>query len=463
MTHADLIVKSDRIAFPEGMGQGALVVAGGRIVGVSDGGILPAARETIDATGQVVLPGVVDPHVHAREPGLGDREDFRTCTRGAAAGGVTTIIEQPVSIPSTWNVERLREKKALASRKCIVDWALYGGAGITSLDHIEAMAKEGVCAFKTFLHEPYPGREREFEGLYSTDDGALLEVFGKVAKTGLLECVHAENNAIIAWNEKKLQAAGRVDPLAYVEARPVVSEVEAISRCMLFAEATGVRLQVLHVSCAEGIELIRTAKQRGTPSVTAETTPHYLWANEEQVQKLGPYARISPPIRTREQNERIWQLLREGWVDTIGSDHGPHTKASKEAGRENIFKASAGGAGIETMLPLMLHGVNQGKVDLFRLSKLMSENTARLYGLYPKKGTLRVGSDADMVIVDMERERTFKNTELQVLAKDAALLWHGWTVKGVPVTTIVRGNVVYHEGRFPAEEGYGQFVPYQGR
>ncbi|MFS8514648.1 MAG: amidohydrolase family protein, partial [Planifilum fulgidum] len=174
---ADLVVKSDRIVFPDEIAPGALAVKDGRIVSISEKRWAPQTFEVLDATGRVVFPGVIDPHVHAREPGTEDREDFATCSRGAAAGGVTTFLEQPVSVPPTWNVANLRAKKARASAKSVVDFGLYGGVGITSLDQLAGMVEEGVCAFKTFLHEPYPGREKEFEGIYATDDGDLLEVF----------------------------------------------------------------------------------------------------------------------------------------------------------------------------------------------------------------------------------------------------------------------------------------------
>jgi allantoinase len=457
----DLIIKSDNIVFPDYIDKGVLYVKDEKIVGLSQCGTVPKTAELIDATNKVVFPGVLDPHVHAREPGTEQREDFFTCSCGAAAGGVTTILEQPLSVPPTWNVDHLLAKKKLASEKSIVDFALYGGAGITSLEYIESLAAEGVCAFKTFLHAPPLGREKEWEGIYSTNDGALIEVFERVATTGILECVHAENDAIITWLEQKMRAKGRVDPMAYVEASPVVSEVEAIQRCALFAEYTGVRLHVLHVSCAEGIEIVKEKKERGHKNMTVETCPHYLCINDEHVKKMGPYARIKPPIRTKSQNERIWKLLANGWVDTIGSDHGPHTKESKERGWKNIFKASSGTAGVEQMLPIMLTGVNEGKCNLNLLSKVMCENVAKLYGLYPKKGSIRIGADADIIIIDLNKRHTFRAQDFRVKAKDGAMLYDGLQVIGMPETTIIRGKVVFHKGEIKVPRGYGQFVARQ--
>jgi len=446
------------VVLPDGIVRADISIRDGRIAALTDDRDSPASQEEIDATGRIVLPGLIDPHVHMREPGAEEREDWQTGTAAAAAGGVTTVLEMPVSVPPTSTVDAFQIKRRIAEQKAVVDFGLYGGAGITNLEQIPRLAEAGAVAFKTFLHEPYPDRVAEFQGIYATDDGALLDIFRAVERTGLVQCVHAENNGIIEHRTRQLRAAGQVGPRAHGESRPVIAEVEAVSRTMLLAAEAGVRLNLCHVSSASAVEVAEEYRRRRRARVTIETCPQYLLLNEEDVVRLGPYAKISPPIRSEPERARLWGLFAAGVVDTIGTDHAPHVRAAKERGWADIFEAPAGAPGLETMLPLLLTRVAEGALTLEALANVASARAARLFGLHPRKGGIRVGADADLVVVDLERTQTLDSARMYTKQREAAKLFHGRKVQGVPVMTLVRGQVVMRDGEVVGAPGHGRLV-----
>jgi len=453
----DLVIKGGTVVRSDGVFEIAIAIDGGRIVGIHENDRLPEAARVIDATGSVVLPGIIDTHVHMRVPGKEEREDARTGGMAAAAGGVTTFLDMPNTVPPVNCAKVLEQKRDTISARAVVDFGLYGGDGEANIDRIPELASAGAVALKTFLW-PYPDRKDEFEGLTCTDDAALLDMFEAAAETGLVQVVHAESKAVVDHYTRKLRTAGRTLPPVHGEARPVLAEVEAVSRAVLFAMETGVRLNIPHVSCGSVAAIVKAAKDSGHHNITAETCPQYLFLTEERLKAIGPYAKVNPPLRSRREQEKLWEYVLDGTIDTIGSDHAPNLPAQIERGWQNIFAAPAGRAEIETSLSLMLTVVNQGRMDLSILTKLMSENAARLYGLYPRKGTIQVGSDADLVIVDMNKRMTIDRQTMFTKQKDAARMFDGWEVTGVPVMTIVRGTVVMQDGEITGEPGYGQFV-----
>ena len=457
MEKVDLVIKSGKIVRSHDSFEAGIAIKDGKIVAIAADSQLPPAKEVIDAKGKAVMAGVIDPHVHMREPGIVEREDWITGTMAAAAGGVTTVLDHPNSIPPVNCAEALLSKKEIIASKALIDFGLYGGAGTTSIEQIAEQAEAGAVAFKTFLW-PYPDRKDEFEGLTCTDDDTLLDIFEAVAETGLIQALHAESKPIVDHYTKKLLCEGRKDPLAHGKSRPVIAEVEAVSRVVLFAMETGLRLNIPHISSGSAAAVVREAKDRGYHNITGETCPHYLFLTEERMAEIGPYAKVNPPLRSREEQEKLWECLLDGTIDTLGSDHGPHLPEHKERGWDDIFAAPAGSAAIETALPVMLTAVNQGRIDLQTLTRLMSENVAKLYGLYPRKGVIQVGSDADLVIVDMAKEMIIDRRKMYTKQRDAARMFDGWHVVGVPVMTIVRGTVIMRDGEIVGEPGYGQFV-----
>jgi allantoinase len=457
----DLLIKSGKVVRSDATFEADIAVKDGKIAGILEDGLQTEAKEVINAKGKYVMAGVIDPHNHMREPGIVKREDWITGTMAAAAGGVTTVLEHPVSIPPTTSAKAFRDKKELADGKSLIDFGLFGGDGTTSIENIPELAAAGAVAFKTFIWD-YPDRQDEFAGITCTDDDALLSIFEAVAETGLVQTLHAESKAIVMHYTNKLIRAGRRDPTVHEESRPVLSEVEAVSRVLLFAMETGARLNIPHLSSGSAAAVIKAAQDKGYDNITVETCPHYLFLTKDRLAEIGPYGKVNPPIRSQEEQDKLWEHVLNGTISTIGSDHGPHLPEQKELGWKDIFAAPAGSAGVETMLPTMLNAASQGRLRLQDVTRLMSENVAKLYGLYPRKGVIRVGSDADLVIVDMNKEVTIDRRKAYTKQKDAFRMFDGYHIVGMPVMTIVRGSVVMRDGQVVGKPGYGEFIPRLG-
>lgn len=452
----DLFIKNGRVATPQGILKAGIGIFCGKITSLTNSIDISDAERIIDAEGKVILPGVIDAHVHFREPGRTEGEDFETGTRAAAAGGVTTVFEMPLSIPCVANAEVLKEREVLVKKKAVVDFGLYGGAGAHNINEIEGLARAGAIGFKTYLHAPPKGREIEYEGAYVTDDGTLFEILEKIMPTGLTSTIHAENNAIIDLLTKRLTKLGRRDAMAHPESRPNFVEEEAINKVLILAKIAGTRLHIAHLSTREGLYQVEKAKTTGQ-RVTVETCPHYLTLTAESMKSLGPYAKINPPLRSKSDMEELWKGLSSGIIDIVVSDHAPYTKIEKEKGLDNIWEAPAGAPTIETMLPLLLNGFNEGKISLERLVQATSVNVAKIFGLYPLKGVIQIGSDADLTIVDLNLSRKVDVDKMYSKARENTP-YKGWILKGCQVMTIVRGEIVMDDGEVLGKVGYGDFV-----
>jgi dihydropyrimidinase/allantoinase len=458
MRQADLVVKNARVYTPHGSYRGGVAVCDGIIVAVGEDGVLPQGRETIDAEGKALLPGLIDAHVHVRAPGREDCEDFYTGTCAAANGGFTTILEMPVSTPGVSTADILLRRAGLAAQDAVVDFGLYGGGGESNIAHIAEMAEAGAVGFKTFMHGPPRGREADYDGVHVLDDKALLEVFRAVARTGLLACVHAENDALVRQGIASLRAEGRSDPYAHGASRPAIAELEAASRVILLAKEAGCRVSICHVSLPETALMARRARFGGQ-EVRVETCPHYLLLTEQVMGELGPYAKINPPIRGEEERRGLWRCLDEGWIDYISSDHAPFTVADKEVPGGDIFEVPAGAPGLETMIPVladeMMRSSDEGLSLLVRMCAL---NPAMYFGLYPRKGALQPGSDGDLVLLDTGKPRVVRRDAMYSKSRDSARLYDGWEVTGWPVLTVVRGQVVMRDGQIVGRRGTGVMV-----
>lgn len=455
---ADLVVTNARVYAPYGSFHGGVAISDGVITAVAGEDSLPPGRQTIDAGGKALLPGLIDAHVHVRAPGREDREDFYTGTCAAAAGGFTTILEMPVSTPGVSTAEIMLRRAQIAARDAVVDFGLYGGGGASNTEHIAEMAEAGAVGFKTFLHGPPRGREADYDGVHVLDDGALLEVFRAVARTGLLACVHAENDALVRQGVARLRAEGRTDPYAHGASRPPIAELEAASRVILLAREAGCRVSICHVSLPETALMARRARFGGQ-EVRVETCPHYLLLTEQVMGDLGPFAKINPPLRSEEDRQGLWRCLDEGWVDYISSDHAPFTVADKEGPGDDIFEVPAGAPGLETLVPVLADEIvrsHDGGLSL--LVRMCALNPATLFGLYPRKGVLQPGADGDLVLIDTETPRVVRRDAMHSKSRGSARLYDGWEVTGWPVLTVVRGQVVMRDGQIVGRRGHGVMV-----
>ncbi len=435
----DLLIRNARVAVPEGVFQGSVGIRDGRIAVLCDSACVPQATERIDARGALLLPGGIDTHVHLREPACPERGGFATETAAAAAGGVTTILEMPISAPPQYSAAILKNRIDIASRASLVDFGFYGGAGAEHIDRIH-----------------------EFEGILSPTDGVLHDVLAAVAKTGRICAVHAENDDIIGAATKRLRAAGRTDFAAHALSRPPLAEVRAVEKVLRYAGDAGARVSVCHVSTPGAMELIRGAKRAGRP-VHAETCPQYLFCCEDDAAAFGPYAKYNPPIRDRASMEGLWPFLTDGTVDYIGSDHGPFLPEEKDPGLSDIFLAPAGGVGFEERLPLLLTAVRDGRLAFDAFLRCTGERPARAFGLYPRKGVIALGADADLVLADTEHPFVLDRKRMLTKARETARLYDGREVVGRVLATWVRGRCVYSNGSADATaRGWGQWLRHSG-
>ena len=455
MEKYDLIIKSDKVFTDGRLMDCNIGIKNGIIATISKEEL--KAEKVIDAKGKMVLPGTVDPHVHIRAPGHDERETFTSGSKEAALGGVTTIVEMPLASPPPHSPEIVENRMNVADKEVVVDIAFYGAAGTDCLEDIVPCSKSGIVAFKTFLHGPLPGRAKEFIGLTAPKTGDQYELMQKVAQTGVMVAFHAENNDMINKNIARLRSEGKTSPMYHGKSRPPVVEIETISKILLFAEKTGAKVEIVHITTPEAVELVNEAKCKGV-YVIAETCPHYLFLNENAMNKIGVFAKCNPPLRSEKERQGMWEMVNDGSIDIIGSDHAPYTKEEKERGSEDIFTPPAGFPGLSTRLPLLFTAVKEGKMELERMVKLICENPARVFGFFPKKGTIAIGSDADFVIFDPDKKDTISKDKMFTKCRDSALAYNGWEVYGKPEKTIVRGHVVFDNGKITASPGYGEII-----
>ncbi len=447
MSRLDLVVIDGLVVTPRGTFKASIGIEDGVVVEMGNSATMPPAERRIDANGLLVFPGIIDEHVHFRDPGFEWKEDFRTGSMAAAAGGVTTVLEMPNTEPPTVDRQGFRAKLEEASRKSIVDFGFYAGVVPGRVEELRELAELGAVGVKVYMSETTGIRE-------PVDGLDLVRAMEVAASLNLRAGVHAEEGRMIAALREVLRAGGRRDPLAHMEARPVVAEVLAVAKALLVAKTTGCRLHVFHLTSGEALNAIRALRPLGM-DVTAETCPHYLLLEgREALMRLGNVAKVNPPIRSREDAEALWEALRRGEIDAIGSDHAPHLPEEKGAG--DVWSAPSGFPGVETMLPLMLTEVHRGRLTFTDVSRLLSEGPARIWGLYPKKGAVAVGSDGDLTIVDPDAESVIRSEGLH--SKSKVTPFEGFRVRGLPVYTIVRGEVVMEEGEVREDARKGQLV-----
>ncbi|WP_316980137.1 allantoinase AllB [Shumkonia mesophila] len=446
MKKADLVIRNGIVISPNSAVQADVAIRDGRIVAIGEDDAFPKGLTELDAAGKYLIPGAIDSHVHFRDPGHTDKENWETGSAAAIVGGVTTVLDMPNTVPHTGTVEGLLTKREIASSRSYADFGLYGLLDESSIDHLEALIAAGVPGFKCFMCNTTGS-------LPSPSDGAMLEGFEIIARHGVRCSVHAENASIVEHRSNRLRAAGRTDALSHLAARPAVCAIEAVGRAITFAEWTGARLHIAHKSSKDALPLIRDAKARGV-DITVETCPHYLLMDSRDVERWGGVLRVNPPIREEGHAAALWQALKDGVIDMISTDHAPHTSGGKND--PNIWNCCCGITGVELQMPLMLTEVNRGRMTINDYVRWSAVNPAKAWGLFPRKGILQVGSDADIVVVDMGLSDVIDQTRLH--SKQKFTPWHGSTTTGKPIHTILRGQVIVRNGELVMQPGCGREV-----
>jgi dihydroorotase len=431
-----------------------LYTCGESIALISRRGERQSAKRAIDVAGKIILPGIIDLHAHTRDPGYTQKEDFFTVSCAAAAGGVTTWVDMPNVEPPTTTVELFLEKRARAEKASLVDFSHFASG--VDLAEIPGLAAAGVAGFKIFqVSGAYPHDPR----LALNDEGKLLERFRGIAKTGLPCVVHPFNQSLFDFFSEEAFARGKPRnhvTFAEIYTREVVWE-SAIASLLSLQRESGVRLHVVHTHSARSLRLLRHAKMAGQ-TVTVEIDPKYFHLGIKDLEEKGP--QVCPAGFVTEDKERvaeIWRSFQDGTIDSIGSDHAPHTREEVEKQRSDAWGAAMGNPQYDHYLSVFLSDVHQGKITLANLVRSLAENPARILGLYPRKGAILPGSDADLVVVDWERERVLDNEGLYTKVQWSP--YAGWKVRGAPVLTMVRGTVVAENGKVVGERGHGNFIP----
>ena len=451
----DLSIENGLFVVPKtGVFRGTVGIREGRIVAILDSPQGLVARERIDAKGRYLLPGLVEPHVHYGYRGR-LASHFATETASAALGGITTVIPfyRDIANP-TGLYENLGEVKRIGEANSCIDFSLH--LLLITRNQL-AKVKEytegnGIPSFKFYM--AYKGKDANSIGLTGneTDDGFLFEAFSALARLpGVVACVHAENIEVILCLVEKYQREGRQGLKVWSECRPNFTEAESVHRAATLAATAGCPLYVAHVTTSEALEDLKLFRRRHQ-EIYVETCPHYLTLTKDA--PLGNIAKVNPPLRGEEDVEALWKAIASGLVDTVGSDHCPFLKDDKEG---TIWDAKTGFPGSSTMLPVLLsEGVHKRGISIEKIAELTSYNPAKIFNLFPRKGTIKVGSDADFCVVDLDMSRKVDH-EMLLSCSDFSV-YDGWTLKGWPVMTIVRGKTVMKDGRILGPQGHGRFI-----
>lgn len=409
-----------------------------RSIGINEGKIVsitkipPESEKVIDIKGKPVLPGLIDSHVHFRDPGLIYKEDFRSGSEAAVAGGFTTVMDMPNTKPPTNTSKAFLEKLDIARKKSIVDFGLH--AGVDNLEEIKKIAELKPASFKIFMD--------------LVDNSFLMEVFEEISKLPqkYVISIHAEDENLTNYFTEMEKNEMYENPNIYAKARPPVSEIVAVSTAIALSRFYGQKIHICHVSTKKSLEILNMAKNDGN-KVTSEITPHHLLLNDSYFDEWGNFVKTNPPLRDNDNKLDI-SYLKE--IDVIGTDHAPHALKEKE---KNVWEAPPGIPNLETTLPLLLTKVNENKMSFKDIKRLLCENPAKIFNL-KNKGKIAEGMDADFVVVDMKKEYVINPDDFKTKAKYSP--FEGFKVRGMPIMTIIRGKVVMENEE--VFENKGKFV-----
>ncbi|GAE37651.1 allantoinase [Halalkalibacter akibai] len=434
----DTVILSGTLVTENDVFEADLGMLNGKVVAICEPGTIEKGDATvIDAKGLHIFPGLIDVHVHFNEPGRDQWEGLDTGSKSLAAGGVTTFFDMPLnSNPPTTTKERYLEKKQLADEKSIVDYRLWGGLVPDNIENLEELYQEGAIGFKAFMSECGT------DDFQHADNGTLLKGMEKIAQLDSILALHAESNEMINYLTYKTKKEQRLSIRDYCNSRPVLSELEAVERVLSYAELTKCKLHIVHVSSKRVIDRIKEAKERGI-DVTAETCPHYLSLSVDDFEEIGPTAKCAPPLRERDEVELLWQSLRNGDIDIISSDHSPSPPEMKTQG-ESIFDVWGGIAGCQNTLHVLLtEGFHKRDVSLSKIAEVTAFQPAKRFGLYPNKGSIRIGSDADLTLINLNEEFVLKTEDLKYRHKISPYV--GKTFIGKTLYTFSRGQCVFED------------------
>lgn len=426
------------------IGDCCIAVNKGRIFKIGKEANMPKADVKISLRTLLVLPGLIDAHVHLRDEGKAYKEDFYSGTAAAAAGGMTAVLDMPNNAPVTMSAETLKNRMDKAERNVLVNVGLFSEFP-KNMNEMKEIIKKGAVAFKLFMAE-------QVGGLNIDDDNALLEAFRILSKLGVRMAVHAEDKTMLRKAENDLKHKDCNDVESYLKAHSESVEVEAINHILNLVGQANTRTHFCHVTTANGLKTIVDRRKYGIP-VTCETTPHNLFLSTDDLKRVGTLAVTMPPVREKHHMAALWEGIRDGSIDIIASDHAPHMLEEKQA--KSVWDVKVGIPGLETTLPLLLTEVERGRLAIADIVRLMAENPAETYCL-KDRGCLKEGNHADLTVVDLNKEYKIDSSRFHSKAKYSP--FDGWLVRGKPVKTFVNGRLIMDEGEIVAKPGSGAVI-----
>jgi allantoinase len=446
---------SRRVVTPEGVRPAAVLVEGDRIQKVVSLDRMPIQAEaTQDFGDAAILPGLVDSHVHINDPGRAKWEGFETATRSAAAGGYTLLVDMPLNcLPATTDVAALEAKRRAAQGRCWVDWMAWGGVVENNQRWIEPLAEAGVPGFKCFLIHP------GIDGFTMVTEAQLRAALPHIARTGLPLLVHAELSGPITAATERLARANWSLYDTYLESRPKEAELAAIRLLLSLCREFKFRLHIVHLSASSALSELRAARHEGLP-VTVETCPHYLHLTAETIPRGATLFKCAPPIRSKENREKLWKGLGDGVIDLVATDHSPCPPKMKGLAEGNFGTAWGGIASLSVALPVMYTEARERGFSLGDIARWMAEAPAKLAGCEKRKGRIAAGYDADFVVFDSESE--FEVSESRLHYRHPVSPYLGEKLRGRVEATYLRGQLVFKDGEFPGEPG-GREHRYEGK
>ena len=439
----DLVLKDLKAYVDTAVTECCLAIKNGEIFKIGKETRMPKAEATMSLKGLLVLPGLIDVHVHLRDEGKSHKEDFQSGTAAAAAGGITTVLDMPNNLPVTMSPEALKNRMKTAQEKILVNVGFYSEFP-GNLREISEIIDEGAIAFKLFMGE-------QLGGLNVENDNAIKEAF-QIVENKVPVAVHAEDKKFLKNSERELKNKRRGGIEAFLEKHSEEAEFEAVKRIIAVVKETGARVHFCHVSTEKSLKAVNDAKKAGLP-ITCEAVPHHLFLSLDDLKRIGALALTVPPIREKGHINALWNGLKSGVIDIIASDHAPHAVEEKRA--DEIWNVKVGIPGLETTLPLLLTEVNRGNLGIANIVRLMAENPAKIFGL-KKRGSIKEGNKADLVAVDLRQEYRIDASKFYSKAKYSP--FDGKLVKGRPVKTFVGGQLVMDDGGIVAKKGCGEII-----
>lgn len=440
----DLILDNANVYVDNKIVKCSIATNNGKVFKISKEANMPNADKKIDLKNLLVLPGLIDVHVHLRDEGKAYKEDFYSGTAAAAAGGITTVLDMPNNNPVTMNAETLENRVMVAGKKILVNVGFYSEFP-KNIKEMRKIVDEGAVAFKLFMTE-------QVGELNIEDDHALLEAFNTVSKLKVSVAVHAEDRKALKKAEEKFKRAKCNDVEAFIKAHSENVEVKAINRLLGIVKQTNTRVHFCHVSTKKGLKAIIEGKKSGMP-ITCETTPHNLLLSVDDLRRIGTLALTMPPVRGKKHIAALFDGIKNGWIDILASDHAPHTLEEKKA--KAIWDVKVGIPGLETTVPLSLTMIKRGRLSMADLVRLMAEKPAEIFEL-KGRGRLKEGNSADFTVVDLYGKYKIDASKFHSKAKFSP--FDHWLVEGKPVKTFVNGQLIMDEGEIVAKAGNGEII-----